>query len=230
MAISTVFEPKYNEQGLVPAIAQDVVTGRVLMMAWMNHEAWTRTLETGQGWYFSRSRQALWRKGETSGHTQTVIDCRLDCDGDTVLLLVEQQGPACHVGEPTCFFRERDNTRQPADPAPPSTLARLRSELQTRVGASAETSYTAKLLHEGADSIGAKLREEADELAAAVKSESDDRVVSECADLLYFALVGLTSRGVEWSDVERALYRRFGMSGLEEKASRKRAGKSELSD
>ena len=190
----------------------------------MNHEAWTKTLETGQGWYFSRSRQTLWRKGETSGHTQTVIDCRLDCDRDTVLLLVEQRGPACHVGEPTCFFRAQETIRQSTDPVPPSTLARLRSELQTRVGASAETSYTAKLLHGGAEAIGAKLREEADELAIAIGSESDERVVSECADLLYFALVGLTSRGVEWSDVEHALYRRFGTSGLEEKASRKGAG------
>jgi phosphoribosyl-ATP pyrophosphohydrolase/phosphoribosyl-AMP cyclohydrolase len=219
------FLPKFNEAGLVPAIAQDVVTGRVLMMAWMNLEAWERTLSTNQAWYFSRSRQALWRKGETSGHTQTVVECRLDCDRDTVLLLVEQVGAACHVGEPTCFFRELGSEEHQV-PAPPSALARLRAELGTRVGASADESYTARLLQKGVEAIASKLREEAEELCEALGDEADDRVVSECADLLYFSLVGLTDRGIAWEAVERELYRRFGTSGLVEKASRGRSNDS----
>ena len=212
-------EPAFNADGLVPAIAQDVVTGRVLMMAWMNKKAWQLTHETGQAWYFSRSRQSLWRKGETSGHTQSVADIRLDCDRDTVLLLVEQVGAACHVGEPTCFFRSQvADIREP--PVPPSVLSRLRAVLETRVGRSPDASYTARLLSQGTDAIGIKLREEADELSVALGDESDERVISECADLLYFALVGLTSRGVDFHRVEHELHRRFGVSGLVEKASR----------
>lgn len=99
------FQPKFDENGLIPAIAQDHVTGAVLMMAWMNKDALQKTLATGQAHYWSRSRKALWRKGETSGHTQTVKDVRVDCDQDTVLLIVEQAGAACHTGRQSCFYR-----------------------------------------------------------------------------------------------------------------------------
>ena len=212
--------PAFNTSGLVPAVAQDAVTGAVLMMAWMNEEAWLRTLETNQAWYYSRSRQTLWRKGESSGNTQRVVDLRLDCDRDTVLLLVEQSGPACHTGAPTCFF-SKPTSPASLPPVPPSALASLRATLERRIGASADTSYTARLIQKGPDAIGSKLQEEALELANAVRDESDDRVVSECADLIYFALVGLTSRGLEWRAVEAEIHRRFGVSGLVEKASRR---------
>ncbi len=99
------FAPRFNDQGLIPAIAQDVETGDVLMLAWMNREALDRTLSTGQAWYWSRSRQAFWRKGETSGHTQDVVEVRIDCDQDTVLLRVRQAGAACHTGRRSCFYR-----------------------------------------------------------------------------------------------------------------------------
>lgn len=101
---------KFNEQGLVPAIAQDASDGAILMMAWMNREAVRATLETGDVTYWSRSRQAMWRKGETSGHTQSLKDFRIDCDGDTLLLVVEQEGVACHTGRRTCFFRRVGDT------------------------------------------------------------------------------------------------------------------------
>jgi len=104
MVQDKVLEPKWNEQGLAPAIVQDVHTGQVLMMAWMNAEAWRRTRETGEAHFWSRSRQKLWHKGETSGNVQRVVEIRLDCDADTILLLVEPAGPACHTGERSCFY------------------------------------------------------------------------------------------------------------------------------
>jgi phosphoribosyl-AMP cyclohydrolase len=107
-AMSLLNDIKYNEAGLVPAIAQDATTGRVLMMAWMNAEAITRTLETGYAHYYSRSRGKQWQKGETSGHEQRIVDIYLDCDGDTLLLKVEQTGPACHTNRESCFYRQRD--------------------------------------------------------------------------------------------------------------------------
>lgn len=100
-----IFTPRFNTDGLVPAIAQDAASGQVLMLAWMNSEALRLTLETGQAVYWSRSRQALWRKGETSGHTQRVLEVRTDCDQDCLLLRIEQSGPACHTGAPSCFYR-----------------------------------------------------------------------------------------------------------------------------
>lgn len=113
----------FDSAGLVPAIAQSADTGEILMMAWMNREALQRTIDSGEGWYYSRSRQKLWRKGETSGQTQTIADVRIDCDGDTVLLLVHQMGVACHTGRPNCFFKAQRNgklvnlTEPAVDPA-----------------------------------------------------------------------------------------------------------------
>ncbi len=212
---------------LIPAIAQDYRTGRVLMLAFMNEEALQRTLETGRATYWSRSRRALWVKGETSGHTQRVIEARLDCDRDTILLLVEQEGPACHTNEPSCFFAAADAFLAPADgpgrrlePPPATAIERLTRTIAARRGESADTSWTARLLQAGPPKIGAKITEEAAELVAALSSETDERVVSETADLFYHVLVGLEARGVDFAEVQGELARRFGVSGLEEKAAR----------
>jgi phosphoribosyl-AMP cyclohydrolase len=112
--MAPVLEPRYNADGLVPAIVQDAQDGRVLMLAWMDAEAYRRTLETRRATYWSRSRQEYWVKGETSGHTQRVLEVRLDCDGDTVLLRVDQVGPACHTGAPTCFDSKQPVLTEPA--------------------------------------------------------------------------------------------------------------------
>ena len=116
---SLTLQPRFDANGLIPAIAQDAASGRVLMLAWMNAEALRLTLETGQATYWSRSRGALWRKGETSGHTQRVVEARIDCDQDCVLLRVEQIGPACHTNAPDCFYRriDKDGSLARSDPA-----------------------------------------------------------------------------------------------------------------
>ena len=174
---------KTNEQGLIPAIVQEARTGQILMLAWMNDEALRLTRETGSAHYYSRSRQSIWRKGETSGHTQRVVELRIDCDEDTVLMQVEQTGPACHTNEPSCFYRDLSTDDYEHLPPPPATtLDRLQAILTRRRSADPSSSYTAKLLAGGVDSVAAKVREEADELCDALAGETDERVVSETAD------------------------------------------------
>jgi phosphoribosyl-ATP pyrophosphohydrolase/phosphoribosyl-AMP cyclohydrolase len=213
----------FNSQGLIPAIAQEARTGQLLMMAWMNQRALDLSVETGQVHYFSRSRQALWRKGETSGHTQQLVDLRLDCDGDALLVRVKQSGPACHTDRPSCFFYDLQDPSAPAEVAPPPAHAieELQRTIHDRRAVAPGTSYTASLLTGGMDAIGPKVMEEAQELVSALRDESDERVTSEAADLLYHVLVGMESRGVQFADVALELSRRFGVSGFQEKAARK---------
>jgi phosphoribosyl-ATP pyrophosphohydrolase/phosphoribosyl-AMP cyclohydrolase len=209
---------RFDAHGLVPVIAQDVRTGRVLMLAWMNAEAYVRTRQTGDVWYYSRSRASLWRKGETSGHVQRLVELRHDCDHDALLAIVEQTGPACHTDRDSCFFMDGDSVV--LEPPAGNMLDRLEGVLAARKSAPADTSYTRRLLDAGAAKITEKIREEAGEFCDAVTAESPDRVVSEMADVLYHTLVGLVSRGVPLADVYAELGRRFGVSGLVEKASR----------
>ena len=211
---------RWNAEGLVPAIAQDVRSGTVLMMAWMNAEAMTRTTSSGHAWFWSRSRQALWKKGETSGNVLHVRDLRVDCDGDTVLVLVTPDGPACHTGRDTCFFRDADGEDAGALTPAPAVLEALVSVIAARKGASTERSYTRSLLDGGATRIGAKLTEEAGELAAELSAGSQARLVSETADLVFHTLVALASRDVPLEAVWAELDRRFGRSGHAEKAAR----------
>jgi phosphoribosyl-ATP pyrophosphohydrolase/phosphoribosyl-AMP cyclohydrolase len=205
---------RFGPDGLVPVVAQEARTGRILMVAWMNAEALARTLATGLAWYWSRRRAALWRKGETSGHTQTVREVRVDCDGDALLLLVDQTGPACHTGEPSCFFRMLDGATvsPPAALGTPSTSSDVLDELFAllvrRRAELPEGSYTATLLRAGRERIGAKVREEAEELVRAAAAEADDRVAEEAADLLYHVLVQLVERGVSLEAVRGVLRRR----------------------
>lgn len=189
----------FDERGLLPCIVQDWSSGEVLMLAYMNEEALRRTRSTGELHLWSRSRGEQWHKGATSGNTQTVRALRLDCDGDTLLALVEPAGPACHTGERTCFHR---GELEP--PAPHETLPGLERTLRQRATERPAGSYTVSLL-ENPPLIGEKVMEEAEEVARAAREESDERVDEEAADVLYHLLVLLHSRGRALADAERVL-------------------------
>lgn len=220
----TLAELKYDANGLLTVVAQDRLTGELRMLAHANRQALQATLETGEAHFFSRSRNALWKKGESSGHVLRVSEVWADCDGDAVLYLVDPAGPTCHTGRATCFFRVIGQDGAVTDDAVRhgvSALPRLVTELEARKASGATASYTRKLLDGGAEAINAKIIEEAGELAHAIAVESDERVVSEAADLVYHALVGLVHRGISLRAVEGELARRFGVSGLAEKAARR---------
>jgi len=194
----------------------------VRMVAWMNREALARTLATGRATFFSRSRQALWEKGEQSGHKMIVHAVYADCDGDTLLLLVDPQGPSCHTGQPSCFFRRVEPSGELVDAARDASafLDDLGRVIRERRTESSQKSYTKSLLEGGASAVGAKLREEADELARAIESESEERVAAEAADLVYHLLVGLELRGLDVRSALAALAERAGVGGHEEKVRR----------
>lgn len=217
-----MFEPTYDERGLVPCVVQDASAGTVLMVAWMNAEALRLTRETGIVHFWSRSRSALWKKGETSGNTLTLVELRLDCDGDTVLARVQPAGPTCHTGATTCFVHRDDDTDDDGVPTGDAAiLVRLARILEARRdSASGEKSYTRSLLDAGMPKILAKIAEESGELAAELPAGPDDKVVHETADLLFHVMVGLTSRKIPVERVLAEMARRFGTSGHAEKASR----------
>ncbi|MDQ3034597.1 MAG: bifunctional phosphoribosyl-AMP cyclohydrolase/phosphoribosyl-ATP diphosphatase HisIE [Myxococcota bacterium] len=208
----------YDAAGLVTIVVQDRLTGEVRMLAHANEAAIEATLATGEGHFWSRSRGAPWRKGETSGHVLRVREVWADCDRDAVLYLVDAEGPSCHTGAQSCFFEHGVGAPQGVRAVP--MLVRLEETLASRASVSADASYTRSLLEKGASKIGEKIREEADELARALESESDERVVSEAADVLYHVMVGLLGRRVAARAVLEELARRFGTSGHDEKASR----------
>ncbi len=188
----------FDPEGLVPVVAQEAHSGNLLMLAYANREALERTLATGQAHYYSRRRKTLWRKGESSGHTQRVVEVRLDCDGDTVLLRVEQTGPACHTGTPTCFSRAAGHSGEVLEGPDPGghLLSRLAATIAQRAGERPAGSYTVELLKAGTAKISQKLGEEAVEVVVAANTEDDQRLASEAADLLYHLLVLLEARGV----------------------------------
>jgi phosphoribosyl-ATP pyrophosphohydrolase/phosphoribosyl-AMP cyclohydrolase len=189
----------YDEHGLVPCVVQDWSSGEVLTVAYMNEQALQRTRATGELHLWSRSREEPWHKGATSGNTQTIKALRLDCDGDTLLALVEPAGPACHTGERTCFHR---GELEP--PAPHETLPALERTLRARAQERPAGSYTVELLDDPVR-IGAKVMEEAEEVARAAREESAGRVDEEAADVIYHLLVLLHSRGRVLADAERVL-------------------------
>ncbi len=193
---------RFDERGLVPAIAQDAFTGGVLMLAYMNEESLRLTLETGYATYFSRSRQRLWKKGESSGHTQKVRELLYDCDGDTLLLKVEQSGPACHTGHTSCFYRSLKSLsgeRNSGEGA--AILQRVYDLILERRDHPKEGSYTNSLLNKGVDKIGKKLVEEAAETLIAAKNHSRDEIAFEASDLVYHLLVLLASEGLTLDDI-----------------------------
>jgi phosphoribosyl-AMP cyclohydrolase / phosphoribosyl-ATP pyrophosphohydrolase len=216
-------ELKLDAQGLLTVVVQDRASGEVRMLAHATPEALARTEQTGLAHFWSRSRRALWQKGEESGNVLHVREVWIDCDGDAVLYLVDPEGPSCHTGARTCFFHRRAPSGEAADAEASlalPVLAALEATVEARRRASASESYTRALLDGGPRKIAGKVREEADELAVALEEESDARVISEAADVLYHAMVGLSARGLSLSDVARELGRRFGVSGHEEKARR----------
>jgi phosphoribosyl-AMP cyclohydrolase / phosphoribosyl-ATP pyrophosphohydrolase len=184
----------FDENGLVPCIVQDARTGEVLTLAYMNEEALAKTRETGETHFWSRSRQELWHKGETSGNVQRVERLRYDCDADALVALVEPAGPACHTGERSCFYRGD------TDPTASEALATLERTIAERKAAGdTARSYTAELLADP-PRIGEKVREEAEEVARAADQESDQRLREEAADVLYHLTVLLASRGLSLAD------------------------------
>jgi len=192
----------FGEAGLVPVVVQDRASGDVLMVAWANAEALERTVETGLAHFWSRSRKALWRKGETSGNELSVRDMRADCDLDVLLFVVDPAGPACHTGARTCFGED--------SPTAAGMLEELSRVVVARARSAPEGSYTAKLLAQGPDAALKKIGEEATEVVIAAKSESDQRLAEEAADLLYHLLVVLHQRGLGVSRVMDVLRRRRG--------------------
>jgi len=200
-----VAEIRYDERGLVPAIVQDYLDGTVLMMAWMNRESLQKTLDTGETWFWSRSRTELWHKGETSGHLQKVRSLRYDCDSDALLIGVEQIGDiACHTGERSCFHQvEGEKAPPPAD-----TLSQVFEVIRDRRDNPTQESYTCKLFAEGDNKILKKIGEEAVEVVMACKDDDKDAIAGEVADLFYHTLVALAHHGVDLKDVYRKLQQR----------------------
>ena len=197
---------KFDEKGLVPAIVQDSSSGQVLMMAYMNEESLAKTIESGYTWFFSRSRQKLWMKGETSGNTQQVEQILYDCDEDTLLVKVKQKGAACHTGNYSCFYRSLDGTAQDSAAADDSNILKeLYSIIASRQKGMPEGSYTSYLFREGIDKILKKVGEESAEVIIAAKNRSKEEVVYETSDLIYHLLVMMVEQGVDLSDIYKDL-------------------------
>jgi phosphoribosyl-ATP pyrophosphohydrolase/phosphoribosyl-AMP cyclohydrolase len=226
-----IHELKFDERGLIPAIVQDATTREVLTLAYMNAESLMRTIETNETWFWSRSRNELWHKGETSGHVQRVVDLFLDCDQDALVVLVEPAGPACHTGERTCFHnaieteqalsREAQvSSRAPGigtDPAVSEDLGGLLDQLygliESRKRERPNGSYTTYLFNEGLDKILKKLGEESTETIIAAKNQESAPLVAETADLLYHLLVLLVERGISLDQIRQELVRRQAKKG-----------------
>jgi phosphoribosyl-ATP pyrophosphohydrolase/phosphoribosyl-AMP cyclohydrolase len=188
---------RFGDDGLVPVVAQSGLSGAVLMLAYADREALERTRDTGEAHYHSRSRGKLWRKGETSGNRQIVRDVRVDCDGDAVLYVVDQQGPACHTGTPTCFGEVTGNV-----------LTRLAATIADRARTRPSASYTARLLDQGTPRVAQKVGEEAVETVVAALGEDGGRLTNEAADLLYHLLVLLEVKRRSFDGVLEELERR----------------------
>lgn len=211
---------RWDQAGLVPAIVQDAEAGEVLMMAYMNRESLKRTLESGETWFWSRSRQELWHKGVTSGNTQKVVSVAADCDGDTLLVKVRPQGPACHTGSQTCFFNEFPthmaeevsesdchNATVKAEPRF-QVLADLEGIIAQREQDRPEGAYTTYLFDKGIDKILKKVGEEASESIIAAKNKDNDELRLEVSDLIYHLLVLLQERKLPLDDIMAELSRR----------------------
>lgn len=194
-------ELKFDDRGLIPAIVQDARTREVLTLAYMNRDSLARTIETGQTWFWSRSRNELWHKGETSGKTQRVVDIVADCDNDAILVLVEPKGPACHTGARSCFDLQLNDTLG-------GLLTHLYDLVADRERERPEGSYTTYLFDEGIDKILKKVGEESAETIIAAKNDANEPLVSEVSDLIYHLLVLLVARGVSLDQIRDELARR----------------------
>jgi phosphoribosyl-ATP pyrophosphohydrolase/phosphoribosyl-AMP cyclohydrolase len=205
---------------------QDNANNEVLMMAYMNKEALKLSLQTKIAHYFSRSKQRIWKKGESSGHIQTIHSFSIDCDNDTLLIKVTQEGVACHTGHRSCFFTELEsgesNSKVEVDTtATYGVIDTLYHTIQDRKNADPKTSWTAKLIHKGENTILKKVVEEAGEFSFAYKDNDEDEMIYEAADLTYHMLVALAVKNISPDRIKQELARRFNMSGIAEKNSRK---------
>jgi len=214
-----------KQDGLIPVITQDNTTNEVLMLAYMDKEAVELTLNTNYAHYFSRSKQRIWKKGESSNHTQEIVSIKLDCDNDTLLIKVNQNGVACHTGRKSCFFTDvqtgnvKDNIEIDTSVAY-GVIDTLYHTILEKKNDNPETSYTAKLLQGKQNSMLKKIVEEAGEFTFAVKDNDTDEIIFEGADLMYHCLVALASQNISPDRIKQELSRRFGLSGIEEKNSR----------
>lgn len=196
---------KFDENGLIPAVIQDINTGRVLMVAYMNEESFSRTLETKKTWFYSRSRKELWNKGATSGNFQEVKKISYDCDGDSLLVEVEPAGPACHTGEESCFY----NSILEEDSYNTDILKKLYNKIVDRKNNPVENSYTNYLFDKGIDKILKKVGEEASEVIIGAKNDSKDELVYEISDLVYHVLVLMVERNVTPAEIKKQLQSRY---------------------
>ena len=212
MSNINIDDVKFDERGLIPAIVQNAATREVLTLAYMNRESLAKTIETKQTWFWSRSRNELWHKGETSGNTQQVLSLTLDCDRDAIVVLVDPAGPACHTGAVSCFETESSTTRIG------SVLDQLYQLIQSRERERPANSYTTYLFDEGIDKILKKIGEESAETIIAAKNENQVRLISETSDLMYHLLVLLVARGVSLEEIATELHQRKKSGGASERA------------
>lgn len=201
---------KFDERGLVPAIIQDANTREVLTLAYMSDDSLRRTMETGETWFWSRSRNELWHKGATSGNTQSVVSVAVDCDEDAVLVSVRPRGPACHKGKRSCFHTDIKPATTAASVGLGQQLEQLYHVIESRKHERPKGSYTSYLFDEGLDKILKKLGEETTETIVAAKNNEPEQFVSEVSDLLYHLWVLLVERGVDLTEVSSELARRAG--------------------
>lgn len=209
--------------GLLPVITQDIKTNEVLMLGYMNEEALNLSLETNFAHYFSRTKERIWKKGESSGHTQAIKEFLLDCDNDTLLLKVEQKGVACHTGRPTCFFQNLKSgqiTQEIKEQIQYDIIDTLSHIIEERKLEKSQNSYVASLFNKGENTILKKVAEEAAEFCFASKDKDKNEIVYEAADLMFHLLVALSLNDVNFELVKNELKRRFGRSGIDEKNSR----------
>ena len=214
----------WDKNPLIPAIAQDSTTKEVLMLAYQNKQAYDLTLQTGYAHYYSRSKQRIWKKGESSNHTQKVKKVKIDCDQDAILLEIEQNGVACHTGAMSCFFTDLSagvtHQKQVDTSKVYSIIDTLYHKILQRKGADPKESYTASLLTKGENTILKKVIEEAGEFSFAIKDGSEDEIIYEAADLVYHSLVALGYKDINPDRIKSELDRRFGLSGIKEKENR----------
>jgi phosphoribosyl-ATP pyrophosphohydrolase/phosphoribosyl-AMP cyclohydrolase len=199
---------KFDSRGLIPAIVQDERTGQVLMLAYMNRESLEKTVETGTTWFYSRSRRRLWNKGETSGNFQRVKSIAFDCDGDTLLVVVEQEGVACHTGKPSCFFTDINGENFDFIPVGENILEKIYEIAEERRKNPKEGSYTNYLLEKGIDKTLKKIGEEAAEVIIGAKNPGKEETIYEIADLLYHITVLMLQKGIKYEEIYRELRNR----------------------
>jgi len=214
-----------KNSGLIPAIIQDAETNEVLMLGYMNEEALNLTQKTGLVHYFSRSKQRIWKKGESSGHTQEVKEILIDCDNDTLLIKVKQNGVACHTGRKSCFFTNLEKGEvisEVEEEIEYNFIDKLYHTLLERKSADKNSSYVASLYHKGENSILKKIVEEAGEFCFAIKDDDKGEIIYEAADLVFHSLIALAYKNIHPEAILNELKRREGISGIEEKKNRKK--------